>query len=130
MAKKNRTIEERLLDAEVAVENALSDTGILNALSVYGYNTAKINEGKTLLIATRELVNKQKAEYGEQYEATVKVQTAWDKANNEYIKTIKVARIALKDDVKAQTSLMLSGKRKETLSGWIEQADAFYSVSL
>ena len=127
MAKKNRTIDERLLDAQVAIDNALGDTGILNALTVYGYNSAKINAGKALLTSAQELVNKQKAEYGEQYEASEKVEKAWDEADEEYMKTVKVARIALKDDVKAQTSLMLSGKRKATLSGWIEQADAFYS---
>lgn len=127
MAKKNRTIDERLLDAQVAIDNALGDSGILNALTVYGYNSAKINAGKALLTSALELVNKQKAEYGEQYEASEKVQKAWDEADKEYMKTVKVARIALKDDVKAQTSLMLSGKRKATLSGWIEQADAFYS---
>ena len=81
MAKKNRTIDERLLDAQVAIDNALGDTGILNALTVYGYNAAKINTGKALLTSALELVNRQKAEYGEQYEASEKVQKAWDEAD-------------------------------------------------
>lgn len=125
--RPKESIDARLLAAQVAIENALGDSGILTALTVYGYNTTKINVGKALLTSAQELVNKQKVEYGEQYEASEKVHKAWDDANKEYMKTIKVARIALKDDVKAQTSLMLSKDRKRTLSGWIEQADAFYS---
>lgn len=125
--RPKESIDARLLAAQVAIDNALGDKGILDALTVYGYNTAKLNAGKTLLTTAQELSNKQKAEYGEQYEASEKVEKTWEEANKEYMKTVKVARVALKDDVKAQISLMLVGERKKSLSGWIEQADAFYS---
>ena len=125
--RPKESIDARLLAAQVAIDNALGDSGILTALTTYGYNTTKINAGKTLLTSAQELFNKQKVEYGEQYEASEKVEKAWDEADKAYMKAIKVARVALKDNVKAQASLMLSGERKRTLSGWLEQADAFYT---
>jgi hypothetical protein len=64
----------------------------------------------------QELINKQKKEYGEQYEATEATQKAWEEANNAYIKTLKVARIALENNTKAANELMLYGERKASIS--------------
>jgi len=69
---------------------------------------------------------KQKKEYGEQYEATETVRNAWNVADQAYAKTLKIARIALRDNVKAQNALGLSGERKRSLSGWLEQAGRLY----
>jgi hypothetical protein len=78
------------------------------------------------LAAAKDSANQQKVEYGEQYEATQAVQEAWDAAKAAYGPTLALARIGLKKDTAAQTALALTGKRKDSLSGWIDQATTFY----
>ncbi len=123
---KSRSIEERLLSAQVAINNALDDADIQSELSQLGYTAAKIQAGKTLLDEAQALVNQQKVEYGEQYQATEVVRLAWDAANKAYTRTLKVARVAFKGNPKAENALQLAGKRKQSLSGWLQQALAFY----
>ena len=64
------TIEEHLLAAQVAINNALNQADILASLSLFGYDEAKLNAGKTLLTEAETLVNQQRVEYGEQYQAS------------------------------------------------------------
>ena len=128
--RPKQSIDERLLAAQVAIDNGLGDAGIAAALGAFGYDQAKLNAGKTLYTEAVALVNKQKAEYGDQFEASAAVKAAWDKADAAYSASLKVARVALKDSAKGQAAMMLSGTRKQSLSGWIEQATAFYSNML
>ena len=120
------SIDERLLAAQVATGNALSDPDILTALTAYGYDAARITIGKNLTDDVSDLNTKQKKEYGEQYEATETLRTAWNIADKAYMKTLKIARIALRDNVMAQNALGLNGIRKKSISGWLEQAGRFY----
>jgi hypothetical protein len=120
------SISEYLLDAQVMIENSLSDDEIRRALLNYGYDEARLQAGKTLYEETSDWINRQKKEYGEKFEATSEVQKAWEEAHTAYIKTLKVSRIALQGNVKAQNALMINNKRKQSLSGWLEQAQAFY----
>jgi len=101
-------VEEGLFHVHLGVEPALFD-------------------GRALYEDALALVNAQKAEYGDQYEASAAVRAAWDAADAAYSASLKVARVALQDDPKAHAALMLGGTRKQSLSGWIEQATAFYT---
>ena len=127
MAKPKRSIDERLLAAQVAIDNTLGDADVLAALNVFGYDEARLNAGKALYEEALALVNQQKAEYGDQFEATAAVRAAWEEADAAYRRTLKVARVALKGSQKARAAMMLSGTRKQSLSGWLEQATAFYT---
>ena len=122
----DQSIDERLLEAQVATSNAMSDPEILAALTELGYNAEKITAGKNLTEEVANLIFAQKKEYGEQYEATETVKNAWTAADKAYMKTLKIARIALRDNVKAQNALALTGIRKKSISGWLEQAEVFY----
>jgi hypothetical protein len=127
MGSKIRTkISDYLLDAKIMIENGLSDAEIKDALSDFGFDESKLQVGKKLYDEMQDLFNKQKKEYGEQYEATEETQKAWEKADVAYIKTLKVARIALQNSVKADNAMMINGQRSRTLSGWLVQAEAFY----
>jgi len=126
MKNAKLSIDQRLLAAQVAVDNAMKDHKILEALTAYGYDATKITVGKTLYEEVSALVALQKKEYGEQYEATETVNNAWETADKAYKKTLKIARIALRDSVTAQNALALSGFRKKSLSGWLQQAEIFY----
>lgn len=130
MPVTNQSIEQRLLAASLAIDNALTDAEIQAAMSEFGYDAARINAGKSLYDAAAQLHQKQKSEYGEQFAATQELQQKWDEATKTYMKQVKVARVALQSDYGAYLKLGLAGNRKRTLSGWLVQARQFYSNAL
>jgi LAS superfamily LD-carboxypeptidase LdcB len=112
-----KSIESRLLAAQVAIDNALNNADIKAYLAQYGYEGARLNEGKALLAAAQQLHQKQKAEYGDQFATTTALQSAWEQANNEYMRCVKIARVALKSDRGVRQKLALDGKRKVAIPG-------------
>lgn len=122
----NYRFDDFMLRGQILISNALKDQEILNAVSAYGYDTAKLSEGKALYDAVLDSMNQQKKDYGGQTEATNEAKQALKDADAVYMKTLKVARVALQNSVKAQTSMQIHGQRKKSLSGWIDQMEAFY----
>lgn len=127
MTNLRNRIDEFLLAAQILIENSISDPGISSSLEGYGYPVRRIGDGKKLYDDAVALQNAQKKEYGEQVAATAELNDIWDQADKKYMKTLKVARVAFKDIVKADKATMLFGARKVSLSGWLEQAKAFYA---
>lgn len=127
-SNKNRyqSADERLLRAHVAIENAITDADIQNEMSEYGYTREKLEKGMALYNEARALVIDQRDQYGAQHDSTEVINNTWKDADDRYMKTLKVARIALRDDRDAQTSLMFSGARKRSFSGWTDMAFTFY----
>jgi len=126
----DRSIDTLLNEAQVAIDNALNNPKILSYLSDFGYNTARIQQGQKLYTVAAAAQLAQTAEAGGQISATATVNEAWAAAKKSYIRWVKVARVALKGNDGAATQLALSGKRKESLSGWLAQAKQFYSNAL
>lgn len=115
-----------MLAARVMIENALADEEVGRALISYGYHKEKLMAGKRLYDEAAALQNAQKKVYGERIAATAAFYNARKTANEQYMKTLKVARVAFKDDPKADQALMLRGDRKQSFSEWLEQAQVFY----
>jgi len=55
MSNQNETFTEKLLSAQVAIDNAISNVEIKSLLSVYGYYDVRIADGKTLLDTTNKV---------------------------------------------------------------------------
>lgn len=130
MPKATKSIAQRLLDAEVAINNTLSSPGILTAVTPFGYTQERLETARALNQEARELTDRQKMAYGRQFEATQTVQKAWDEAALAYSAAVKIARIAFRDSPTAQNALSINGARKKTLSGWLDQARRFYNNML
>ena len=128
--RPKQSIEDRLSAAQVALDNALGDAELQEALAVYGYDADKLQEGRQLYETARSLHDQQRAEYGDQYAATDALQSAWEEAKTVYIRHVKVARVAFKRSRGTWEELGLSGKRKRTISGWLTQARQFYTNAL
>jgi hypothetical protein len=126
MSNLRNTLGDFLQEARVLIGNSQTLPGIADTLAEFGYTKERFAEGQSLLQTTEALVLKQKKEYGEQYEATAAAQAAWTAADTAYGKTVKIARLVFADDVQATTALKLSGSRKATLAGWMDQAVFFY----
>ncbi|MGE5605242.1 MAG: hypothetical protein ACM3YE_06065 [Bacteroidota bacterium] len=127
MANLKNRIDEFLLAAQVMIENSLADPDVKAALAAYGYTGEILAAGKTLYDEAVALQNAQKKEYGDQIAATSELNDIWETADRQYMRTLKIARIAFQDHPKADKAVMLFGRRKESLSGWLEQAQSFYS---
>jgi len=115
-----------LQEARTLVENAAGLPEIASVLSGYGYTDERFKEGLHLLDAADGLSRKKTEDHGERLEATAGFAKAWASANVLYCKTLKLARIALGDDAKAVVALKMMGPRKQSFSGWFDQAATFY----
>ena len=127
MPSDYQTISEKLMKAKVMLDNASTDQEILRLLDVFNYGEQKVAEGAALHTEVSDLVAGQKKEFGEQVGATDDMSKAWDEARKPYTNAYKIARIAFKNDPGALKELLLNGERKESLSGWMEQASVFYT---
>lgn len=130
MANAKKSIAQRLLDAELAIDNTLSNQDILTAVTPYGYDEAALEAARDLQREAMALHEQQQQEYGEQYEATAVLREAWDTAADAYGAALKIARIAFRGNETAHKALGLGGSRKQSLSGWLDQARLFYNNML
>jgi hypothetical protein len=125
-----RSTERLLNDARVMINNALTDPFIQNCLMEYGYTSDRIQAGKVLYEIALTALQKQQAIYGEQISATAALNQDWDKAKASYMRLVKITRVAFKGDVGTATRLGITGKRKDSLAGWLLQAQQFYTNAL
>jgi len=122
----SESIDSFLNRAQVAIDNALSTPQIQEYLEEYGYTPKKIQTGKTLYEIALAAQQKQRQEYGEQISATEALNRLWEEAQTSYMRCVKIARIAFKNNPGIATELAINGTRKRTLSGWLLQAKQFY----
>ncbi|HRJ41464.1 MAG TPA: hypothetical protein PL105_06280 [Caldilineaceae bacterium] len=113
--------------AQLALSNARTDGDLSGPLADFGYDTARLDEGWALYQAAAEAQQRQTREYGEQYAASDAFTAAREAAQTEYVRYVKIARIALKQERGAAAKLVLDGPRKRTLAGWLAQARQFYA---
>jgi hypothetical protein len=113
--------------SRILIENAAGVPELAAALATYGYDAARLEEGRRLWAETDALAKRQLLDYGESHGASQDFEAAWTAANTAYIKTLKVARVAFGEDPRAITALKLYGPRKQSVAGWLEQAGTFYA---
>lgn len=117
-----RTLEE----ARVAIQNALNNADILTALSPYGYDEARLQEGQALYEEALAMYEAQIDTYGHQFDRTAKVKAQREALKRDYDVALGIARTLFKKNVDARQSLLLDGERARTFSGWLAQVDTFY----
>jgi hypothetical protein len=119
------TMPEKLVSAKLALANALGDAYILAQLSLLGLDETRLNEGMVLYQDAEQLYQKQKREYGEQYEATKAVEALWQEARKQVNMYATVAKLMLDDSPSLRNMLGLNDSRKFSLPGWITWAKVF-----
>lgn len=122
-------LDQRLAVSMVFITNAGGEE-VQTFLSEYGITPERIAQGKVLYDRVQVLYQTQKTEYAEQYDATKILNALWETADAQYVKHVKLARMAFEHDLASFSKLGLAGKRKSTLSGWLTQARQFYNNSL
>ncbi|MEP5611893.1 MAG: hypothetical protein ABJP45_06570 [Cyclobacteriaceae bacterium] len=127
---KNNSIDSKLLTSKVAIENGQNNAVISDRLADYGYDADKMIEGQELLDDAESKHALQKKEYGEQFMASDALDEALTGTNKTYSKHIKISRIAFRNQRGVSEALQLGGRRRQTYSGWMQQAGVFYENSL
>jgi hypothetical protein len=126
MTNQSAPLADRLLAAQLAIDAVLANSSLQTVLNSYGYDAAAMTAAKALYENAEKLTALQRKEYGEQHAATQAVEQAWATAKAAYSRSLGLARIAFKKDPLAQTTLALGGSRKQSLTGWLKQAEQFY----
>lgn len=126
----NESIDSFLNRAQVALDNAANTPKIQEYLLEYGYTPAKIQAGRKLYETAWALQQQQRKEYGEQIEATDTLRQIRETVNNNYMRCLKIARIAFQNNPGVATELDLNGDRKRSFSGWLSQIQQFYTNAL
>ena len=119
-------IAERVLSAEVAINNAINNSEIATYMEDLGIDIDELNMGLRFTEEARDAINVQKSEYGDQFEATGKLKECWEKADKKYIRTLKICWIVFKNQKGTNSTLMLRGPRKQSFPRWVDQAEALY----
>jgi len=130
MAQTKRTLSGQMMGHRILIDNCLSDPLIGQTLARFGYGPEVLKAGSDKLKQMEAAQAVQDAEYGDQIAATEAVEKAWKKARDQYNDALTLARIAFKNDSDAQRSLRLNGDRRNSLSGWLEDAKVFYQQLL
>lgn len=124
------SIQNLLMQAQTAIDNALTDDEVKGFLSVFGHDDTVLNVGKALFDEASQLNQKQIKEYGDQYSTTQEFTVKWESAKSDYARFIKIARVTVKRDPAAYQKIGLSGARKQSFSGLPAQMDKFYTNAL
>lgn len=123
-----RDIEELIARSKIALSNAQTEADLQAALSPFGYDTARVQEGLDLVENAREQYEQQQTEYAEQYQATTDLQEAVASARATYMRHLKLARVAFKPGTMGYKKLGLAGERRRDIPGFMAEARQFYRV--
>jgi hypothetical protein len=130
MYTKEKPLPDRLVDARLALTNALGETEIKEALKELGFDETKLQTGMQLLERVENLYRQQKREYSTQYAATEEFNKVLLEAEMVYRKYKTAARLALLDAPAHENSLGLNRGPIFNIPEWLTQARLFYSGAL
>jgi hypothetical protein len=127
----NAGMNDFVSDAHVALNNALHTPTILAALSRFGFDEARLQEGLVLLDEARARRTAQEQAYDKQYQATKALYDLRKQVDAQhYAVHRRLARLALKNQPERWRALRLSERKQSTLPAWADQTTAFYTHSL
>jgi len=116
-----------IFQTSTLIQNSMAISKISDRLLEYGYTNDRLRQGLDLVQHTETLTWRTDKAYGQSRQATRTLDEARTAAHRAYIKTLKIARIAFDADGRADTALKLSGPRKQSVDGWLDQASTFYA---
>ncbi|WP_339136357.1 MAG: hypothetical protein WGN25_00520 [Candidatus Electrothrix sp. GW3-4] len=127
MPASYHSIEDRLNRYQTGLTNARNVPELQSRVALFGYTPDKLNQILSQRQQAFELYLAQKSEYSEQYTATETFDKAWKTAHGAYMRLVRLGRILFRDDHAIFIKLTLNEERKRTFSGWLAQANTFFS---
>jgi len=99
-------------------------------LNECGYTTERLQQGQAKFIEVDGMVNTQKLEYNEQYEASNIFYFEWKLAKKFFMRTLKFARIAFEGNTKILNDMHANKSRSKRYDVWRVDARAMYDTLL
>ena len=130
MYQPRLTITKKIELANYSITNALNNPAITTALTAFGYDITKLNEGKTLLDNLKALQANQKQQYIEQRAATTDREAIQMQIDEVYKQHLKLARLVFKKEPNILAALEADGRRLRSFDSWKGQVTTFYDAAL
>jgi len=130
MKFSKKRISALLESSKIALNVAMNDEEIKNALLKYNFDEARLNEGLELYNNASQLAADQKKEYGEQYSAREEFEKVFEEGNAIFIEHSKFSKLAYRNNANKLAKLGIVGNRPTTITGWLDQAKSFYKNAL
>ncbi len=130
MKFSKKRISSLLESSKIALNVAMNDEEIKNALLTYNFDEARLNEGLELYNKASQLAADQKKEYGEQYSAREEFEKVFEEGNDIFLEHSRFSRLAFRNNANKLAKLGIGGPRPTTITGWLDQAKSFYKNAL
>lgn len=120
--------EKMLQNYGAMFENLAKDIELKTELAEYGYDEAKIQEGKALYDKARQTFDANAKETREETSAGLAFQEKYQETLKDYTTDRKKARIIFEGNEEAIRNLSLKGRTAKIISKSLEEMRAFYQV--
>ena len=120
------SIDQKILERQYALENAMNYTEIQKKLATVSYDRKALLKGKALNERVKLLQTAKKDYYGSQATSTDTMLANLAETQQMHNEHLTLARLAFKNDRGMQIKLDITGPRKKTKDGWLSQAITFY----
>lgn len=126
----SQSIANRLESARLALTNALAESDLLNALTQYGYDEARLQQGKEMYESALSVWQSQQAQESRRRAATATYRRAEAEASRVYARGVRLCRTLYRDDPLTYQALGLAGNRDRTFARKVAQMRLFYTTAL
>lgn len=120
------SIEKELAQAYVALHNAANDLQVLATLTLYGYNSQRLQEGLVLYEVAHNSVETQTMAHFSKATGSKSFQQSWREAQLQYSQDRRAARVAFQQNEEIRSFLQLDGSYPKSFDSWHQQARTFY----
>lgn len=130
MSKKNISEAKTLEQYRVTFENTALQPEIASTMAEYGYDDAKVAEGKALYETTRVEFDANQTESDEAAAAYAVFAAKKDQLGAIYSSHRKKAKVVFRDDPTTADRLEISGTMPVAYVKWLEAVRKFYNTSI
>ncbi|MDR0606059.1 MAG: hypothetical protein LBG80_17370 [Bacteroidales bacterium] len=127
MGKIKKSIAKKIHSVEEAIKGASSSQEIIDILTAHGYPPEEIRKAEIMLENVKHLTSTQVEDYSDKYAANELVNKEWNTSYSLYMIILKIVRVVFKDEMDMLKRFKATGKRRRSLSGWLNDANIFYS---
>jgi hypothetical protein len=125
----SRSIANRLESARLALTNAMAETELRSALAPFGYDEARLQQGKGLYESALAVWQSQQQKQSRRRAAVAAYDRADAAASRAYVRGVKLCRTLYRDDSVTYRTLGLAGSRRRSFASKVAQMRLFYSAA-
>ena len=124
---KLKTVNEIMLAARLAVNNAKKDDEVVKKLGQYGFPPRRMQEGENLLIAVQEMQQAKQNRYNERWKISNQLTQELQSLRPIFMEHVRAARFAFRHEPGVLHNFNIKSISTNTWT-WVEQARNFYKL--